>query len=364
MTKRERFEKTVRHEQADRVPMDFAGMSLTGVSHPHVIEGVAALLGVEPELHAVQRALDTDFTNVGCIFNPDIPYNFSSPTRRVDCWGVERSDTGLYWDITRSPLRDADESDLDEFHWPQAAAIPQEEFDALREKAKRLYYDSDLVVIGEHPTYGCMELGCWMCGFDDFLYRLLAEPEFVEKFFGYVWQYQKDVIERYYEAVGPYIHLTSSGDDFGTQNGLFLSPDCFRELIAPMYKKRIALTKQLTKGYYFHHTCGSVFRLMDQFIEVGIDIQNPIQPGAFEMEPERLKAAYGDRLTFWGGIDEQQLLTHGTPEQVRAEVQRILSILWVDGGYVLSPSHNLQVDVPPENVVAMYEAAREFCARG
>ena len=127
-----------------------------------------------------------------------------------------------------------------------------------------------------------------------------------------------------------------------------------------MYKKRIALTKSLTNAYYFHHTCGSVYRLMDQFVDVGIDIQNPIQPGAFEMEPERLKAGFGDKLTFWGGIDEQGLLTDGTPEEVYAEVQRILSILWVDGGYVLSPSHNLQVDVPTENILAMYRAAREF----
>ena len=179
----------------------------------------------------------------------------------------------------------------------------------------------------------------------------------VDRFFHYMWTYQRDMIERYYSALGPYLHITSSGDDFGTQNAPFLSPDAFREMIAPMYKKRIALTKQLTKAFFFQHTCGSVFRLMDQFIEVGIDILNPIQPGALEMEPERIKAAYGDKLTFWGGIDEQGLLTNGTPEEVRAEVKRVRAILWKDGGYVLSPSHNIQVDVPVENILAMYEAA-------
>lgn len=364
MTKRERFYAAMRHEQTDRVPIDFCGMSLTSTGHPSVLPRVAAALGLDAGsgtvLQDVQRRLDADFTSVGTIFNPDSPYNYASPTLTRDCWGVERSDTGLYWDITKNPLRDAELEELDQFAWPQAAAIPQKIFDDLAEQAKRLYYDSDLVVIGEHPVYGCMELGCWMCGFDDFLYRLLAEPEFVERFFGYVWQYQRDVIERYYSAIGPYIHLTSSGDDFGTQNAPFLSPGTFAEMIAPMYKKRIALTKQFTDAYYFHHTCGSVYRLMEQLIDCGVDILNPIQPGAHEMEPERIKRDFGDRLTFWGGIDEQGLLTTGTPEEVYDEVQRVLSILWVNGGYVLSPSHNIQVDVPTENILAMYRAAKEF----
>ena len=187
MTKRERFAATMRHEQPDRVPMDFAGMSLTGTSHPSIVPRVAKALVVEPTLRAVQTALDTDFTSVGMIFNPDSPYNYTSSTLTRDCWGIERSDTGLYWDITKNPLRNADIADLESFHWPQAASIPQKVFDDLRELAKRLYEDTDLVIIGEHPVYGCMELGCWMCGFDDFLYRLLAEPEFVERFCEHVW---------------------------------------------------------------------------------------------------------------------------------------------------------------------------------
>ena len=359
MEKRERFERCMRRQGVDRVPLDFAGMSLTGISDMDTIRRLSELLGVENTIPAVQQALDTDFTNVGWIFNPESPYHFFSPTRQVDCWGIERSFTGIYWDITRNPLRDATEADLESFHWPQAAAIPQSDFDFIRETAKKLWNESDKVIIGEHPVFGCLELGCWMCGFDDFLYRLAGEPEFVEKFFQHIWTYQRDVIERYYEAVGPYIHLTTSGDDFGTQNGPFLSPKCFREQIAPMYRKRISLIKEIAPVYYFHHTCGSVFRLMDQFPEVGIDILNPIQPGAFEMEPERLKEHFGSQLTFWGGIDEQHLLTYSTPEEVETQVRKVLQVFGKEGGYVLAPSHNIQRDVPAENIVAMYRAAQE-----
>lgn len=364
MTKRERFFAAMAHQQPDHTPVDFCGMSLTSAGSPTVVERVAKALGITEEgnriLPAVQQKLGADFTSVGYIFNPDNIYNKTSPTKTVDCWGVERTDTGLYWDITYSPLADAEIEDLETFHWPDAADIPQSAFDQLAEQAKRLYYDSDLVVIGEHPTYGVMELGCWMCGFDDFLYRMLAEPEFVERFFDHVWQYQRNVIDRYYSAIGPYLHITTSGDDFGTQNAPFLSPETFRQLIAPRYKERIALTKQHTKAYYFHHTCGSVYRLMDQIADCGVDILNPIQPGALEMEPERIKRDFGHRFTFWGGIDEQKLLTSGTAQEVYRETQHVLSILGKDGGYVMAPSHNIQVDVPTENILAMYQAAKDM----
>lgn len=363
MTRRERFQATMAHKMPDHTPVDFCGMSLTSAGHPSVVARVAQALGV-PEgpgmLAAVQQKLGADFTSVGCIFDPENGCNMATAAKSVDCWGVERTYTGLYWDISCSPLAEAELSDLDAYPWPQAAKIPQKVFDDLAEKAKRLYYDTDLVIIGEHPVYGVMELGCWMCGFDDFLYRMLAEPEFVEKFFDHVWQYQRDVIERYYTAIGPYLHITTSGDDFGTQNAPFLSPATFRELIAPRYKARISMTKEYTGAYYFHHTCGSVYRLMEHIADCGVDILNPIQPGAFEMEPERLKENFGQCFTFWGGIDEQGLLTSGTPEAVYREVQRVLGILGKDGGYVMSPSHNLQVDVPTENILAMYQAAKDL----
>ena len=276
--------------------------------------------------------------------------------RYVDSWGITRRWTGLYYDIIDHPLKDATLADLAAFPWPQADEIPQTWFDRYAANARRLSEDTDYVVVGEHPVYGYFELGCWMCGFDDFLYRLAAEPEFVAAFFLRYHDYVRQVTERYYQAIGPWIQVTSSGDDFGMQNGPFLSPVSFRELIAPWYKKRVQLTKSLTSADYFHHTCGSVYRLISDIQAMGVDILNPIQPGATDMEPERLKAEFGDQLVFWGGIDEQNLLTRGTTQEVTAEAQRVATVLSAGGRYVAAPSHNIQADVPAENIVALYRA--------
>lgn len=365
MTKRERFVATMKHVQPDRPPFDFGGMSLTSYSDFSTIVKLAKLLDIKADNNEelkekVLVKLDVDFRNIGFILNPDSPLIKISSDQYTDCWGVTRKFTGMYWDIVDSPLRNATMRDLDDFPWPDASNIDKSIFDTLREEAKRLYYDTQYVVIGEHPVYGVLELGCWMCGFDDFLCRILAEPEFVEKFCQKVFTYQEDVIQLYYGAIGEYIHLTSSGDDFGTQNGPFISEKAFRDCIMPWYKKRISLTKQAMKGYYFHHTCGSVYRLLDAIIEMGVDILNPVQPGAFEMDFKLIKQNYGDKLIFWGAIDEQGLLTTGTPGEVRDNVLQTVSILGKDGGYVVAPSHNIQPDVPAENILAISKALEEL----
>jgi uroporphyrinogen decarboxylase len=135
----------------------------------------------------------------------------------------------------------------------------------------------------------------------------------------------------------------------------------FETLVKPYYEERIAYTKKFTKARYFHHTCGSVYSLIPHLIGAGVNILNPIQPGARDMEPEKLKKAYGDQLTFWGGIDTQHTLPYGTKEEVKEEVWRILDAMGAErGGYVLAPAHNIQPDVPPENIIALFEAGREY----
>lgn len=361
MDRRERFFTALKHKQPDRPPMDFCGTSLTAFADAATLYALAKRLGVKGDTHeqvleGVQTALHVDFRSVGTIFNPESPLNSFGASEQTDCWGVKRKWTGDYWDIVGSPLKDATMEDLDNYTFPSAKNIDKKQLQAIKTKAKRLFEETDFVVVGEHPTYGVLELGCWMCGFDDFLYRILAEPEFVEKFFSKVYQYQAELIELYYGEIGQYIHLTTSGDDFGTQRAPFMSPKAFSGVVAPWYKKRIALTKQYTNAAYFHHSCGSVFRLLDSIIDMGVDILNPVQPGAFEMEPERLKAKYGEQIVFWGAIDEQNTLTNGTPEEVRAHVKEVVSILGKNGGYVIAPSHNIQKDVPIDNIIAMFEA--------
>jgi uroporphyrinogen decarboxylase len=182
----------------------------------------------------------------------------------------------------------------------------------------------------------------------------------VRTVFDKVLEIQMEVIQAYYGALGPYIDLTTSGDDFGTQRGAFVSPRMFADLIAPYFSARIARTKQLTNGYYWHHSCGAVASLLPQIIACGVDILNPVQTSAAGMQPEVLKAACGDNLVFWGAVDVQQLLPRAAPAEVRREVRRLIEVLGRDGGYVVAPAHEMQGDIPPENIAAWVETVRNY----
>lgn len=360
MNYRTRFDKTINHIQTDRPPLDLNGTALTSY-HEEFLKNFIKYhamdaLDISDAEEKIMQYYDIDFRRAGALFKPTTKLTDNSKRAKgvyTNCWGIKWQLFGMYWEIVNNPLKDATFEEIKAFPWPDAKDIDMELLKEQTEKAKRLYYDTDYVVVAEHPVYGYFELGCWMFGFDDFLYRVAAEPETAQWFFSNYHKYVTDINELYYGSLGKYIHLTTSGDDFGMQNGPFLSPDMFKEMIAPWYKKRISQVKSICNTLFFHHSCGSVYKLMDTIIDMGVDILNPIQPGTKDMEPEKLKAEYGDKIVFWGGIDEQNLLSKATKEQVKEEVRRVSDILSKNGGYVLAASHNIQPDVPVENVDAM-----------
>ena len=364
---RARFAAIMAHHEADRVPLDLAGTALTSAD-PQVVAGLRQLLGL-PVAQApgfdepLMRALDVDFRHIGDLIGTGNRYLPGRIDRQVDIWGIERGWTGQYWDIVHSPLRGATLDDLNHFPWPDPAALIDEpRLEQFRCTARRLWEETDYVIVAEHPVFGVFELACWMCGFDDILARLVSDRPFVHALFRKLLALQKAYIKPYYQAVGGYIHLTTSGDDFGMQTGPFMSPRVFRELIKPYFAERIAYTREFTSAYYWHHTCGSVHDLIPDLIDIGVNILNPIQPGAHKMEPERLKADYGSRLVFHGGFDTQGVLPFGSPAQIEAEVQRVMAAMKPAGGYIFSAAHNIQSDVPPESVLTMLGAARRLGA--
>ena len=369
LTPRQRFARIMAHQEADRVPLDLAGTALTSADAP-LWPGLRRVLGIEGEPpdedgvdERVLQALEVDLRHVGGLIASGSQPVLGHPDQRVDIWGIVYRWTGQYWDIVRSPLRGATVDDLDAYPWPDPARIVDEApLEQYRQEAQRLWKQTGFVVGAEHPVYGAFELGCWMCGFDDFLLRLVADEPFVRSFSQRYLDFQKAIIKPYYQALGDWIHFTTSGDDFGTQTGPFMAPKTFRELVKPYLAERIAYTREFTRGYFWHHTCGSVVALLPDLIEAGVDILNPVQPGAKGMEPAALKAGYGDRVCFHGGFDTQGVLPFGTEEEIVAEVQRVMDALKPGGGYIFSAAHNIQADVPPENVVTMLRAARRLGA--
>lgn len=383
MTRREAFRAIVNHQTPDRVLLDLGGCPLSGLSP----EAAASLfhhlgyrcdytLGLTPFgqfgqvahrgaygmlLEKLYTDLDIDTRGVGDIYTPEKSvFRQLSDTAYIDEWGVERRFTGLYWDIVNAPLAELETYDLDDYPWPDPLSLPQEEIDAAVARAKYFHEETDYVVCASHPVYGIFELGCWMCGFEEFMVRMLIDKPFVHRFFEIILDYQKKAIRRYYEPLAPYIDFTTSGDDFATQSDLFFSPALFGELVAPYFKERIAYTKQFTDAPFLHHSCGNVARLIPQLIECGVDILNPIQPTGASMQPAHLKSAFGKEIVFHGGLDTQAVLPNGTRETVTKAVGDLLSVMQPGGGYIFAAAHNLQGDVPPENIITMFKAARAW----
>lgn len=364
MTRREAFRAALRHETPDRILLDLGGCPLSGLS-PETAHALFQYFGYtgssEDNYERLFQELDIDTRGVGDIFRPEKSvYRRLSDTEYIDEWGMRKRFTGLYWDIVEPPLAHAELEDLENYPWPDPDSIPQEKIDAAVRRAKFLHEETDYAVCASHPVFGVFELGCWMFGFEEFLIRMAIDEPLIHRFFEIILAYQKRVIQRYYPPLAPYIDYTSSGDDFATQTDLFISPEMFQNLVAPYFKERIDYTRQFTDASYLHHSCGNVSRLIPQLIDCGVNILNPIQPTGAPMNPARLKADFGSSIVFHGGLDTQAVLPNGTEESVSQAVHDLLDIMQPGGGYIFAAVHNLQCDVPVENIVAMFRAARSW----
>jgi uroporphyrinogen decarboxylase len=358
---RERFALALEHREPDRPPMDLDATDMTGIDggprRLGPLLGLPARGSADEQDEAVLVALDIDIRDVGAILVPEGTQERSiSPTERVDAWGIGYRWNGHHFEAETRPLAGATMGDLERYPWPDPEKIDRRRIEALAREARRLREETPFVVCARHPVFGVLELGLWMFGYDEFFLRMAAEPELVRRFFDIIWGYQERVVEIYYGALGPWIDYTTSGDDFGEQRGPLISPAMFRELVLPYLEARIRLIARFTDAAFFHHSCGSIRELIPDLVRAGVRILNPIQPRTRGMEPEGLKRDFGSDLVFYGGIDTQELLPRGTPEEVAAETTRLVGILGRGGGYILSAAHTLQEDVPAENVVAMYRA--------
>jgi uroporphyrinogen decarboxylase len=365
MTHRERFNRAAARKEADRAVFDLCGCPQTLIDYGETREALKNYLGFSGENQGdfplderILECFDIDTRIVGGMPTPRTVHNRVEGEVRYDSYGIGYRPINGHYEICHNPLKGAGFDEMMAYPLPEAADVDRALLRAWGERARFLHETTDYAIVAEHPVLGVFETGCWLFGFDDYLYRLAAEPELVHAFSRRILDYQKGLIDIYYRELGPWIDCTTSGDDFGMQTGTFMSVDMFNEFIAPYFSERISHTKKYTAAFYQHHTCGSVFSLIPSLVKCGVDIINPIQPGAFMMEPERLERDYGALLAFWGGIDTQELLPRRSPEEVEAEVQRILSVM--GKGYILSPAHCIQQDVPAENIAALFRGAKKY----
>jgi uroporphyrinogen decarboxylase len=372
MTSRERVRCALNHQEPDRVPLDLVSTGNTGITaiayrrlltHLGIESGVVVWdrmqqLAVPDERVLLRLGIDTR----GIWLNaPD-----KSQARELeddsyaDEWGVVRSRPpgGFYYDLVRSPLPGTiTKADLDAFDWPNPDDPGR--YRGIRERARRIHEETPYALV-VHGAPGFITRAQYLRGFEDWFMDVVAEPEFAADVLDRCLAISLRINERLLEEVGEYADVVMLGDDIGVQDGPMVSPSTYRSLIKPRQAQYFASVHKGTDAKLLYHTCGSVVDLLDDLIEIGVDVLNPVQVTARGMDPAALKARFGDRLSFWGGVDTQSVLPWGTPDEVRAEVRKRVAALGPGGGYVVDAVHNVQADVSAENIVARFEEAASY----
>ena len=387
MNSRERVMAVLHHKLPDRVPVDLGSTAVSSI-HQRANEALKTLLGIEADepVHDVPQGLVVPDEQILQRFGVDLRRVALRPSSAaaaalpsegedtyLDEWGMRRQRTELYWEIVEHPLADAKVEDLRYYPFGSPFSVAQGKAQGrswpdphdpcrvagLAEEARRLYGETDYALVADFLGGGIFEQALWMRGFERFMMDLITDEPFAIALLDTLLELYIEFYAVYLEAVGPYVQIVAVGDDLGMQTGPLISPKLYRRLIKPRHKELYDFIHSRTEAKIMHHTCGGVFPFVQDLIDVGVDILNPIQTSARGMDPATLKREFGERLVFHGGIDVQQILPFATPERVKEEVKRIVATLGQGGGYILAPSHNIQADVPPENVLAMYEAIQD-----
>ena len=339
MLPRERVMAAIDHRETDRVPVDLW-------AEEPVWERLLGDLGLTTRDALLER-LEVDVRYVSPVYPPDVVSNGVKQNMWGERWMMANTPWGRDWEHIAGAL--ADVSSLDEiraFPWPSCDDV---DYPGLAEQCDK--YDGYAIAYGNADIF---ERPALVRGWENFLCDASLNPDWVDFITKKFLDYFVEDFTRCLEATRGRIDIFWALTDLGTQAGLLQSRKMFQRFIAPPIK---TLAEQAHRNgvKFMFHSCGSVRELIPDLIELGVDILNPIQPAAVGMEPAGLKRDFGDRLCFHGGIDIQYLLPLESAAAVRAEVKRRVKILGNRGGYILAPSHNLQQDIPTENIVAMYD---------
>ena len=379
MTSRERLLTALNHEEPDRIPIDLGG-NQTGI-HKFAYEALAKHLGMDPSydiMDAVQQLaqpseailkrfhVDTRYIAAGAAsdWKGGIVQNERDGKGWQDLtdeFGVTWSmpdDAPYYMDISHHPLAEANLKDIGDYPFPKGDDPGR--FAGLREKALAIRNDTPYALVSgiSGVTYEI----CWyMRGLEQWFCDMMTQPEFCEALLDQTKQFWMDWFRLFLDEVGDLVDVIMIGDDLAGQSGPLFNPDFYRRVVKPRQQAVAQYIRSRSQAKLWYHTCGACAEYIPDLMENGMQILNPVQISAQGMDPATLKARFGEELVFWGGaIDSQHVLPSASPEKIRDDVRRHLEIWKPGGGYVFNNVHNIQAGVPPENMVALYDAAYEF----
>ncbi len=381
MTPRQRLLAALDHKVPDRVPIDLGG-NQTGIhrlaylsliehlgfdEEPPILDPVQQL--VAPSEAVLQRLrVDTRYIRAAAAEGFDGTIVAAQRDGRLwhdltDEFGIRWSmpdDSKLYMDITMHPLADASLDEIKAHPFPQGNDPSR--FAGLRERAEEIRKQTPYAVVS--GISGVVYEICWyMRGLQRWFMDMIEQPEICETLLDATLRFWLDWFEGFLDEVGDVVDVIMIGDDLAGQNGPLFNPEFYRRIVKPRQKQLVQYIKSRTDAKICYHTCGACKCYIEDLIDNGVDVLNPMQISAADMDPADLKAAFGSRMAFWGGgIDAQGVLPTADPQTIREHVRKNLAAFKPGGGYVFNNVHNIQADVPPENILALFDAAAEFGA--
>jgi uroporphyrinogen decarboxylase len=374
MTGRECVLAALNHEEPERLPVDLGGRHASmHVNAQRALKRHLNLPGGEEifrqywlqtvELDPrINEALGGDVVSFATGSPDSWKMDLDEANRTFhDEWGAgyRMPEGSLYFDYCLHPLANAkSRADLDAYAWPDP--LDPGRVRGLRQAVETTHRDGQKAIMMTVAPSGAWEHTWTLRGPQQALMDLVAERDLYEQILDRTVAYQLALWETVLDLVGDWIDVAALSDDLGTQDGPMISPRLYREIFKPRLTKICSLIHQRTRAKVYIHTDGSVFAFLPDLIEAGIEVINPVQTECRDMEPARLKQRFGRQLTFWGAGCNTRTFEFGTPEEVRAEAMEAIRQLAPGGGYVFSAIHNIQPQVPPENIVALFDTARRF----
>lgn len=374
MNSRDRVNAALNHTQPDKVPISLGSNIVDGFTK-FAKDNFEEYLGFEKTPHIItHKPMGTVVTpkNIADIYEVDFatvrlkaPWNNPAVVFEdgsyLDDYGCLMKPCEYYYDNMKRPLEgDIEEKDIYASTWPDPYAPGRA--DGLREEAENLHNNTEYAVVADIMCGGPFEQALWLRGWEDFLCDLYVNPSLAEALLNKITEIDIGLWDVFLTAVGDYVDVVCQGDDLGMQDRSIISLDIYNKYIKKYHKRIYDFIRSKTNAKIFHHSCGSVYELLPGLIDTGIDILNPIQTSAANMEPLRLKKEFGMYVSFWGGIDVQKVLPFGTLQEIEDEVGRVIEALGKDGGYIFAPGHNIQPLVPAENIDAMLKSALKYRA--
>ncbi len=403
LTSRERVRMALNHEETDRVPVDIGASRVTGISaiaYRNLLDYLGLFENVrvydvkqqlaDPSLAVVERLgadvlglhrlgpatgmpfLELDRWKPGrltdgrpCLL-PEACQEIAGPDGQFQVvWEgqtyARRAPESLYYEVCWTPLANAKTTaDIDRFTWLDPWTEREENY--VRNRVQEVCRATDKALFaGLSNLLGSFfEISLVLFGFDNFMMKLASERDLVEYWLDAKLAHDLPILDRFLAVAGPFIEAIQMNDDFGSQSALQISPRLYREIFKPRQRRWIEFVKARTRAKVFIHCDGAIGEILPDFIEIGIDALNPLQTSAKGMDPAQIKRRFGRDLAFWGGgVETQTTLPFGSVQDIRRQVRERVELLGPGGGSVFAAIHNIQADIPPQKILAVYETVRQ-----